>query len=213
MNLNGYIEALLESLLMISVSGILSILFGFFISIVLVYTKEKGLKPKPSLYNTLDFFINVFRSFPFIILMFLLFPLSRFIVGTSIGTTAAIVPLTIAATPFAARIIEGSLDTVDPGIIEAAKSFGATNAQIIFKVMLIEALPNLVQGITNIFINIVGYSAMAGIIGGGGLGAVAINYGYYRWENTIMFIIVIMIFAVVQIIQSIGNQIFKLLLR
>ncbi|MFH5835961.1 methionine ABC transporter permease [Proteiniclasticum sp. C24MP] len=213
MNLNGYIEALLESLLMISVSGILSIFFGFFIAIVLVYTKEKGLKPKPSLYNTLDFFINVFRSFPFIILMFLLFPLSRFIVGTSIGTTAAIVPLTIAATPFAARIIEGSLDTVDPGIIEAAKSFGATNAQIIFKVMLIEALPNLVQGITNIFINIVGYSAMAGIIGGGGLGAVAINYGYYRWENTIMFIVVIMIFAVVQIIQSIGNQIFKLLLR
>lgn len=213
MNLNGYIQALLESLLMISVSGILSILFGFFIAIVLVYTKEKGLNPKPSLYNALDFFINVFRSFPFIILMFLLFPLSRFIVGTSIGTTAAIVPLTIAATPFAARIIEGSLDTVDPGIIEAAKSFGATNAQIIFKVMLVEALPNLVQGITNIFINIVGYSAMAGIIGGGGLGAVAINYGYYRWENTIMFIIVIMIFAVVQIIQSIGNQIFKLLLR
>jgi D-methionine transport system permease protein len=213
MNLNGYINALLESLLMISVSGILSIFFGFFIAIILVYTKEKGLKPKPSLYNILDFIINVFRSFPFIILMFLLFPLSRLIVGTSIGTTAAIVPLTIAATPFAARIIEGSLDTVDSGIIEAARSFGATNAQIIFRVMLIEALPNLVQGITNIFINIVGYSAMAGIIGGGGLGAVAINYGYYRWENTIMFIIVIMIFAVVQIIQSIGNQIFKLLLR
>ncbi len=213
MNLDGYLKALFESLLMISVSGILSIFFGFFIAIVLVYTKEKGLNPKPALYNILDFIINVFRSFPFIILMFLLFPLSRLIVGTSIGTTAAIVPLTIAATPFAARIIEGSLDTVDAGIIEAARSFGATNAQIIFRVMLIEALPNLVQGITNIFINIVGYSAMAGIIGGGGLGAVAINYGYYRWENTIMFIIVIMIFAVVQIIQSIGNQIFKLLLR
>ncbi len=133
--------------------------------------------------------------------------------GTSIGTTAAIVPLTIAATPFAARIIEGSLDTVDPGIIEAAKSFGAKNSQIIFKVMLVEALPNLVQGITNIFINIVGYSAMAGIIGGGGLGAVAINYGYYRWEDTIMFIIVIMIFLVVQGIQSIGNQIYKILVR
>lgn len=213
MNLDGYLKALLESLLMISVSGILSIFFGFFIAIILVYTKEKGLKPKPALYNILDFIINVFRSFPFIILMFLLFPLSRLIVGTSIGTIAAIVPLTIAATPFAARIIEGSLDTVDAGIIEAARSFGATNAQIIFRVMLIEALPNLVQGITNIFINIVGYSAMAGIIGGGGLGAVAINYGYYRWENTIMFIIVIMIFAVVQIIQSIGNQVFKLLLR
>lgn len=213
MNISGYIEALLQSLIMISISGVLSIFFGFLLAIVLVYTKERGLKPKPSLYNTLDFIINVFRSFPFIILMFLLFPLSRFIVGTSIGTTAAIVPLTIAAIPFAARIIEGSLDTVDPGIIEAAKSFGARNSQIIFRVMLVEALPNLVQGITNIFINIVGYSAMAGIIGGGGLGAVAINYGYYRWENTIMFIVVVMIFAVVQIIQSIGNQIFKMLLR
>ncbi len=213
MNLNGYLNALYESLLMIVLSGIFSVVLGFLLAIVLIYTKEKGLSPRKNLYNALDFIINVFRSFPFIILMFLLFPFSRVIVGTSIGTVAAIVPLTIAATPFAARIIEGSLDTVDKGIIEAARSFGATNRQIIFRVMLVEALPNLVQGITNIFINIVGYSAMAGVIGGGGLGAVAINYGYYRWEDSIMIIVVIMIFLLVQLIQSLGNRIFQKLTR
>lgn len=213
MSINQYIESIGQSLLMISVSGILSIVFGFMLAIILVYTKENGLKPKPSLYNVLDFIINVFRSFPFLILMILLFPLSRFIIGSAIGTPAAIVPLTIAAIPFAARIIEGSLNTVDPGIIEAAKSFGTKNIDIIFRIMLIEALPNLVQGMTNIFINIVGYSAMAGIIGGGGLGAVAINYGYYKWRNDIMVITVILIFVIVQIIQTMGNQIYKRLLR
>lgn len=213
MNSSGYITALLESLLMISVSGVLSILFGFLVAIVLIYTKEGGLNPKPSIYNTLDFIINIFRSFPFIILMIMLFPLSRLIVGISIGTVAAIVPLTVAAIPFAARIIEGSLNTVDAGIIEAARSFGSKNSQIIFKVMIVEALPNLVQGITNIFINIVGYSAMAGTIGGGGLGAVAINYGYYRWDDTILVITVIIIIIVVQIIQSIGSRVYRNLIK
>ena len=213
MNSSGYITALLESLLMISVSGVLSILFGFLVAIVLIYTKEGGLNPKPSIYNTLDFIINIFRSFPFIILMIMLFPLSRLIVGISIGTVAAIAPLTVAAIPFAARIIEGSLNTVDAGIIEAARSFGSKNSQIIFKVMIVEALPNLVQGITNIFINIVGYSAMAGTIGGGGLGAVAINYGYYRWDDMILVITVIIIIIVVQIIQSIGSRVYRNLIK
>lgn len=213
MNLNGYLKALFESLLMISVSGVLSVIFGFLVAIVLIYTKEGGLRPKPVLYNILDFIINMFRSFPFIILMIMLFPLSRIVIGTTIGTEAAIVPLTIAAIPFAARIIEGSLNTVDSGIIEAARSFGSKNSQVIFRVMLVEALPNLVQGITNIFINIVGYSAMAGTIGGGGLGAVAINYGYYRWEDTILVVTVILIILVVQVIQSIGNRIYRALIR
>jgi len=213
MNLSGYLKALFESLLMISVSGVLSVIFGFLVAIVLIYTKEGGLKPKPLLYNLLDFIINMFRSFPFIILMIMLFPLSRIVIGTTIGTEAAIVPLTIAAIPFAARIIEGSLNTVDSGIIEAARSFGSKNSQVIFRVMLVEALPNLVQGITNIFINIVGYSAMAGTIGGGGLGAVAINYGYYRWENTILIVTVILIILVVQVIQGIGNRIYRALIR
>lgn len=213
MNSSGYITALLESLLMISISGVLSILFGFLVAIVLIYTKEGGLNPKPAIYNTLDFIINIFRSFPFIILMIMLFPLARLIVGISIGTVAAIVPLTVAAIPFAARIIEGSLNTVDAGIIEAARSFGSKNSQIIFKVMIVEALPNLVQGITNIFINIVGYSAMAGTIGGGGLGAVAINYGYYRWNDTILAITVVIIIIVVQIIQSIGSRVYRNLIK
>ena len=213
MNLSGYLKALFESLLMISVSGVLSVIFGFLVAIVLIYTKENGLWPKPLLYNLLDFIINMFRSFPFIILMIMLFPLSRIVIGTTIGTEAAIVPLTIAAIPFAARIIEGSLNTVDSGIIEAARSFGSKNSQVIFRVMLVEALPNLVQGITNIFINIVGYSAMAGTIGGGGLGAVAINYGYYRWENTILIVTVILIILVVQVIQGIGNRIYRALIR
>ncbi len=213
MPIENYIEAIAQSLLMIGISGVLSIIFGFLLAIILVYTKESGLKPKPSLYNVLDFIINVFRSLPFLILMILLFPVSRYIVGTAIGTPAAIVPLTIAAIPFAARIIEGSLDTVDPGIIEAAKSFGTKNIDIVFKVMLVEALPNLVQGITNIFINIVGYSAMAGVIGGGGLGAVAINYGYYKRKEDILIITVVLIFVIVQIIQTIGNQIYKRLIR
>lgn len=212
MTLHGYLKALQESLFMISLSGILAIFFGFVLAIVLVYTKENGLAPKKNLYKILDFIINVSRSFPFIILMFLLFPLSRILIGTSIGTSAAVVPLTIAAVPFAARIIEGSLDTVDKGILEAARSFGAKNHQIIFRVMLVEALPNLVQGITNIFISIVGYSAMAGVIGGGGLGAVAINYGYYRWEDSVMFIVVVMIFLLVQLIQSLGNLVFHRLM-
>lgn len=212
MTLHGYLKALKESLFMISLSGILAIFFGFVLAIILVYTKENGLAPKKNLYKILDFIINVSRSFPFIILMFLLFPLSRILIGTSIGTSAAVVPLTIAAVPFAARIIEGSLDTVDKGILEAARSFGAKNHQIIFRVMLVEALPNLVQGITNIFISIVGYSAMAGVIGGGGLGAVAINYGYYRWEDSVMFIVVVMIFLLVQLIQSLGNLVFHRLM-
>lgn len=213
MNFNGYLKALMQSLLMISVSGVLAILLGFLVAIVLIYTKENGLKPKPMIYNVLDFIINLFRSFPFIILMIMLFPLARFVVGTAIGTTAAIVPLTIAAIPFAARIIEGSLNTVDAGIIEAAKSFGAKNSQIIFRVMLVEALPNLVQGITNIFINIVGYSAMAGTIGGEGLGQVAINYGYYRWNDEILAVTVVIIFLVVQVIQTLGNRIYRQLIR
>lgn len=213
MNFNGYLKALMQSLLMISVSGVLAILLGFLVAIVLIYTKENGLKPKPLVYNVLDFIINLFRSFPFIILMIMLFPLARFVVGTAIGTTAAIVPLTIAAIPFAARIIEGSLNTVDAGIIEAAKSFGAKNSQIIFRVMLVEALPNLVQGITNIFINIVGYSAMAGTIGGEGLGQVAINYGYYRWNDEILAVTVVIIFLVVQVIQTLGNRIYRQLIR
>lgn len=213
MNFNGYMKAVGESFLMIGAAGGISVILGFLVAVVLVYTKEGGLRPNPRLFSVLDFVINVFRSFPFIIMMILLFPVTRFIVGTSIGTVAATVPLTIAAIPFAARIIENSLNSVEAGVIEAARSFGARNHQIILRIMLVEALPSLVQGITNIFISIVAYSAMAGAIGGGGLGAVAINYGYYRRENTILLITVVLIFLMVQMVQSIGNLLYRRLVR
>ncbi|NLC66839.1 MAG: ABC transporter permease [Clostridium sp.] len=213
MGISMYVEALLESLLMITISGVLSVVFGLIVALFLIYTKEDGLKPNRNIYKVLDFIINVFRSLPFIILMIVLMPLTRVIVGSSIGTKGTIVPLTLAAIPFAARIVENSLNTVDKGIIEASKSFGLKNSQIVFKVMLVEALPNLVQGITNIFINIVAYSAMAGAIGGGGLGALAINYGYNQMNNKVLFITVIIIFLLVQLIQSIGDVIYKNLLK
>lgn len=213
MGISMYVEALLESLLMITISGVLSVVFGLIVALFLIYTKEDGLKPNRNVYKVLDFIINVFRSLPFIILMIVLMPLTRVIVGSSIGTKGTIVPLTLAAIPFAARIVENSLNTVDKGIIEASKSFGLKNSQIVFKVMLVEALPNLVQGITNIFINIVAYSAMAGAIGGGGLGALAINYGYNQMNNKVLFITVIIIFLLVQLIQSIGDVIYKNLLK
>lgn len=207
------LPALLETLYMVSVSTLFSVLLGFVVAIVLIITEDKGLKPNKGVYKTLDFIVNTLRSFPFMILMILVFPLSRFIVGTAIGTTAAIVPLTIGAAPFAARIIESSLKEVDYGIIEAAKSFGATTSQIIFKIMLKEAMPSICMGITLLIINLIGYSAMAGAIGGGGLGDVALKYGYYRFKTDVMVYTVIVLVIVVQILQSIGTLIYKRLIK
>lgn len=201
--------ALGETIFMVSLSTLFSVVLGFFLSVVLIITEDKGLKPNKAIYQTLDFIINTVRSFPFLILMIVIFPLSRLIVGTSIGTPAAIVPLTIGATPFAARILESAFKEVDYGIIEAAKSFGATNSQIIFKVMLKEALPSMVMGITLLVINLIGYSAMAGAIGGGGLGDVALKYGYYRFKTDIMIYTVILLIILVQILQSIGTLLYK----
>ena len=158
----------------------------------------------------LDITVNTLRSFPFIILIIVFFPLTRLIVGTSIGTTAAIVPLTIGAAPFIARLIESALKEVDKGIIEAARSFGSSNFQIIFKVMFVEALPGIVASITLTLIVIIGFSAMAGAVGGGGLGSVAINYGYQRFRPDIMLYTVVILIIMVQIFQSLGNFIYKI---
>jgi D-methionine transport system permease protein len=201
--------AFFETLYMVLISTVFSVLLGFVTAIVLIITEERGLKPNSAIYKTLDFIVNTLRSFPFMILMILVFPLSRFIVGTAIGTPAAIVPLTIGAAPFAARIIESSLKEVDYGIIEAAKSFGATTFQIIFKIMLKEAMPSICLGITLLIINLIGYSAMAGAIGGGGLGDVALKYGYYRFKTDIMIYTVLVLIFVVQTFQSIGTFIYK----
>ena len=203
------LPAIGETLYMSVVSTLLAFLIGLVPAILLVLSAQDGLKPNKPLFIALDITVNTLRSFPFIILIIVLFPLTRLIVGTSIGTTAAIVPLTIGAAPFIARLIESALKEVDKGIIEAARSFGSSNFQIIFKVMFVEALPGIVASITLTLI-IIGFSAMAGAVGGGGLGSVAINYGYQRFRPDIMLYTVVILIIMVQIFQSLGNFIYKI---
>lgn len=199
------LQSTLETLYMVFFSTILAFILGFPIGILLVITKENGILEMVKINKILEIVINTLRSFPFIILMILLFPLSRVIVGTSIGSTAAIVPLSISAAPFIARIVEGALNEVDKGLIEASSSMGANNWTIIFKVMVPETLPHLIHGITITVISLIGFSAMAGSIGGGGLGDLAIRYGYQRFQLDIMIWAVIVIIIIVQIVQSFGN--------
>lgn len=201
------IPSLLETLYMVFFSTIFSLIIGFPLGILLVITEKSGIWEKPLLNQILSGIINILRSFPFIILMILVFPLSRIIVGSTIGTTATIVPLSIAAAPFVARVIENALKEVDRGVIEASLSMGATVSQIVFKVLIPEAMPSLVMGITLTIINLIGYSAMAGAIGGGGLGDLAIRYGLYRFKTNIMVASVIIIIILVQGIQFLGNKI------
>ena len=198
----------LQTLAMVLSSTVFSILLGLPLGILLCVTDPvTGIMPKPILYQVLTSIVNALRSFPFMILMILLFPLSRLIIGTSIGTAATIVPLSIAAAPFVARIIETSLKEVDPGVVQAARAMGSTNSQIILKVLLPEALPSLVSGVTLTIINLIGYSAMSGAIGGGGLGDLAIRYGYQRNQPMVMIPAVIIILIMVEVIQFIGSRI------
>lgn len=198
-----------ETLLMVLFSTVFSLVIGLPLGILLHVTSAEdqgGIIPHPVLNNVLGRIVNVFRSFPFIILMILLIPLSRIIVGTSIGTVATIVPLSIAAAPFVARVIESALKEVNPGVVQAARAMGSTNWQIIVKVLVPEALPSLVSGVTLTIINLIGYSAMAGAIGGGGLGDLAIRYGYQRFRTNYMIAAVIIILLMVEVIQVIGNK-------
>ena len=203
------IQAVGQTVYMVFFSTLFASILGFILGIVVTVTSPKGLKPNKIIYNVLDLIINVLRSFPCIILIVFIIPLTRAIVGTPIGEAAAIVPLTIAAAPFVARIIESSLKEVDSGVIEAAKSFGASNTQIIFKVMLKEAVPSIISGLTLTIINIIGYSAMAGSVGAGGLGKVAISYGYQRYQTDVMIVTVIILIIMVQGLQSLGNYLYK----
>ena len=207
------LPALMDTIYMVAISTIFTIILGLISAVGLVISAPKGLRPNILIYKSLNLVINILRSFPFIILMISIFPLTKIIVGTTIGTNAAIVPLTLGAAPFAARIIESALLEVDYGIIEAAKSVGAKTHQIIFKVMLKEAMPSIVLGVTLTIINIIGYSAMAGTIGGGGLGDVAVKYGYYRFKMDIMIYTVIILIAVVQIIQALGNLLYRRMIK
>lgn len=202
-------EALGQTLYMVLFSTIFSGIIGFIIAIVLILTADDGLKPNKYIYNIFDVVINILRSFPFVILMVVITPLTKIIIGTSIGSTAAIIPLTIAAAPFVARVIESALKEVDKGVIEAAKSFGASDSQIIFKVMLKEAIPSIISGLTLTVISIIGYSAIAGTIGAGGLGDAAVRYGYQRFQTDIMIPTVIILIIIVQGLQSLGNYIYK----
>lgn len=196
-----------QTLVMVFWSTVFSLILGLPLGILLCTSDpSSGINPKPVLYQIVTRIVNVLRSFPFIILMILLFPLSRIILGTSIGTTATIVPLSIAAAPFVARLIETSLKEVDPGVVLAARAMGSTDSQIIWKILLPEAMPSLIAGITLTIINLIGYSAMAGAIGGGGLGDLAIRYGYQRFRTDIMVAAVIVILVMVEVIQVIGTK-------
>ena len=196
-----------ETLYMTLVSTLLGYAFGLPLGVLLKVSDKEGLKPNKLLYKILDVIANIFRSIPFLILLILLIPLTRFLVGKSYGTTATIVPLTIAAIPFIGPMVESSLNEVDPGVIEAARSMGASNWQIVIKVMLVEARTSLISGATIATGTILGYSAMAGTVGGGGLGDIAIRYGYHRWQADIMIVTVVLLVLLVQLFQSIGMMI------
>lgn len=196
------LTGLYETLLMTLASSLFAYIIGIPLGVILVVTDSKGIKPMPKLNAVLGMIINLIRSVPFMILLIMVIPLTRLLVGTSIGPVAVIPPLVIAAAPYIARMVESSLKEVDAGVIEAAKSMGATNAQIIFKVLLPESKPSLLVGAAISVTTILGYSAMAGFTGGGGLGTIAINYGYYRYKTDMMFITVAILVLLVQIIQE-----------
>lgn len=182
-----------------------SYVFGIVMGVILTITRKGGICPHAVVYSCLDVVVNVTRSFPFIILMIAVIPFTRFLVGTTIGNNATIVPLVLAAAPFVARLVESSLLEVDHGVVEAAQSMGATTWQIVSKVLVPEALPSLINGSAVSAITILGYSAMAGAVGGGGLGKLAIMYGYNRYQTDIMIITVVLLIVIVQVFQSIGN--------
>ncbi len=203
-------KGLYESLYMTLISTAFSYLFGLPLGILLVITDKKGIKPMPVLNAIIGFIVNFLRSVPFLILLVAIMPLTEFVVGTTLGSKATIVPLVVAAAPFIARLVESSLNEVDYGVIEASLSMGASNSDIILKVLLPEARPSLIVGSAIAVTTILSYSAMAGFVGGGGLGAIAINYGYYRYQTDIMLITVILLVIVVQILQEVGMKLAKL---
>jgi len=199
------LQGLQETLYMVLVSMMIAVFFGIPLGVGVVVTEPNGILEKKEINFILGSIINVARSIPFIILMVAIIPFTRLIVGTSIGTTAAIVPLAVAAIPFIGRIVENSLKEVDPGVVEAAQAMGATPWEIITKVLIPEALPSLILGITLALISLIGYSAIVGAVGGGGLGDIAIRYGYQRFQGDVMLQTVVILVVLVQLIQSIGN--------
>ena len=200
------IQGIWETLYMTLVSTVFAYIIGIPIAVVLSTSRPGGINPRPVLYPILSFIVNIMRSVPFLILLVAIFPLTRFIAGTIIGATATIVPLTIAAAPFVARLVEGSLNEVDAGVVEAAQSMGASHFQIVTKVLIPEAKPSLITNAAVATITILGYSALAGFTGGGGLGDLAVRYGYYKFDSVHMWEIVLIIVVIVQLMQEIGTR-------
>ena len=206
----GLLQALGETLLMTFVPTILAFVIGLPLGILLVTGDEKGIRPLPRwLMKLLNFLINILRSVPFLILLIVVLPLSRALVGTTVGTRAILVPLVVAAFPFVARLVETSVREVDPGVVEAAQSMGSGTFQIIWKVLIPEARPALIANFMVALITIFGYGAMAGAVGGGGIGRIAVNYGYNRYKPLVMYFAVILLVILVQLFQSAGNVLVK----
>lgn len=206
MTIADYGFAIWETFYITVLSTAFALVLGLPMGVLLVAGDKDGVLPLPGwLMQAINFVINILRSIPFLILMICVFPLTRVIVGTTVGTKATIVPLVVAAFPFVARLVETSLRELDAGVIEAAQSMGATPFQIITKVMIPESLPSLISSMTTALTTILGYSAMSGVIGGGGLGKVALSYGYYRYQGDIMVVAVILLILLVQLFQTVGT--------
>ena len=203
--LSMFVQSFWETLIMVGISGGVGALVGLPLGVLLFLTDRGGVLQSVAANRAMGLTVNAVRSTPFIILLVAVIPLTRLIVGTSIGTAAAVVPLTIACAPFFARLVETALREVDRGLIETAEALGATTRQIVFKVLLPEALPGIVAGLTITFVSLVGYSAMAGAIGGGGLGDLGIRYGYQRFLPEVMLAVVVILIVFVQIVQSFGD--------
>ena len=203
------VEGTFDTLYMTLASTFFGYVLALPLGIILCITDKEGIKPNAPVYKVLDFVVNILRSIPFLILLILVMPITTFIVGKSYGSSATVVPLVIAAAPFIARMVESSLKEVDKGVIEAAQSMGASTWTIVYKVLLGEARTSLLVGVTIAVGTILGYSAMAGVIGGGGLGDIAIRYGYYRYQADIMLVTIVILVALVQLLQGIGMMISK----
>lgn len=201
------VEGIKDTLYMTIGSTIIGYIIGLPLGVLLSVSGAKGLKPNIVIYRIFDVICNIIRSIPFLILLILLIPFTRFLVGQSYGSTATIVPLVVCASAYIARVVESSLNEVDHGVIEAARSMGASNIQIIIKVLLVEAKTSLITGFTITTGLLLGYSAMSGTVGGGGLGDIAVRYGYYRWQTDIMVVTVILLILIFQIIQNVGTKV------
>ena len=201
------LEGVKDTVYMTLVSTFFGYLLGLPMGIILTVTDKEGIRPNAVIYRIFDFISNMVRSIPFLILLILMIPVTRLIIGKSYGATATIIPLVATAAPYIARLVESSLKEVDKGVIEAAKSAGASNFDIVFRVLMVEARTSMIMGATIAMGTILGYSAMAGTVGGGGLGDIAVRYGYYRWQTDIMLVTVVLIIILFQIFQNVGMRV------